>query len=67
MKNLLTILLLAGALTATAQEQAKIVQLPELQELSTAKSDNIRVITFWAPWCAPCVREIPIFEKLGPE
>lgn len=67
MKNLLTILLLAGALTATAQEPAKIVKLPELQELITAKGDNIKVINFWATWCAPCVKEMPLFEKLGQE
>ncbi|HET9053263.1 MAG TPA: TlpA disulfide reductase family protein [Cyclobacteriaceae bacterium] len=67
MKNLITALLLAGALTATAQEQAKIVKLPELQELITSKSDHIKVINFWATWCAPCVKEMPLFEKLGQE
>lgn len=67
MKNLLTILLLAGAITATAQEQAKIVKLPELQNLIAAKGDHIRVINFWATWCAPCIKEIPLFEKLGQE
>jgi thiol-disulfide isomerase/thioredoxin len=65
MKHILTTLLLAGALTASAQEQAKIVKLPELQELITSKGDNIKVINFWATWCAPCVKEIPLFEKLG--
>lgn len=65
MKNLLTILLLTGVLTATAQEQAKIVKLPELQEIITSKGDNIKVINFWATWCAPCVKEMPLFEKLG--
>jgi thiol-disulfide isomerase/thioredoxin len=67
MKHLLTILLLAAAVTATAQEQAKIVKLPELQELITSKGDNIKVINFWATWCAPCVKEMPLFEKLGQE
>jgi len=27
-------------------------------------NDSIYVINFWATWCAPCVREIPAFEKL---
>jgi len=67
MKKLLTTLLLAGALTATAQEQAKMVKLPELQELITSTGDNIKVINFWATWCAPCVKEMPLFEKLGQE
>ena len=67
MNKLLTILLLAGALAATAQEQAKIVKLPELKELITSKGENIKVINFWATWCAPCVKEMPLFEKLGQE
>lgn len=67
MKNLLTTLFLASALTVAAQEQAKIVKLPELQELITSKGDHIKVINFWATWCAPCVKEMPLFEKLGQE
>lgn len=27
--------------------------------------NNIYVINFWATWCAPCIREIPVFEKIG--
>ncbi|NNC49709.1 MAG: redoxin domain-containing protein [Flaviramulus sp.] len=31
------------------------------------KDDNIYVINFWATWCAPCVKELPYFEKLNKE
>jgi thiol-disulfide isomerase/thioredoxin len=27
--------------------------------------DKIHVINFWATWCAPCVKELPYFEKLS--
>lgn len=26
-------------------------------------SDSLTIINFWATWCKPCVRELPIFEK----
>lgn len=30
------------------------------------KEDNkTYVVNFWATWCAPCVKELPYFEKLG--
>ena len=31
------------------------------------KNDSIYVINFWATWCAPCIKEIPYFEKLQQE
>lgn len=35
-------------------------------KLYLEKMDNkIRVINFWATWCAPCVKELPYFEKLN--
>lgn len=29
--------------------------------------DKVYVINFWATWCAPCVKELPYFEKLNLE
>ncbi|MFL1013492.1 TlpA family protein disulfide reductase [Flavisericum labens] len=28
---------------------------------------NTYVVNFWATWCAPCVKELPYFEKLNAE
>lgn len=35
--------------------------------LSSISNDTTYVINFWATWCSPCVKEIPIFEKLHKE
>lgn len=67
MTRFIAILLFACSTAAIAQDQAKIVKLPELQELISSKGDKIKVINFWATWCAPCVKEMPLFEKLGQE
>lgn len=30
----------------------------------TSSKDTVYVINFWATWCAPCVHELPEFNKL---
>lgn len=38
-----------------------------MESLLKNTSDTTYVINFWATWCAPCVKEIPEFEKLNKE
>jgi thiol-disulfide isomerase/thioredoxin len=47
--------------------QTAVVKFDRLEELMNSKSDKIQVINFWATWCAPCVKELPLFEKLNAE
>ena len=63
---LLTLVVLIAGFSATSQ-QAETVKLNQLQEIMEAKTDHIKVINFWATWCAPCIKELPLFEKLGQE
>lgn len=46
-------------------QQAELIKLSQLQALIEEKSDQIKVINFWATWCAPCVKELPLFESLN--
>ncbi len=55
------------ACVPTSAQEAKIIRLSQLQEMMAKQSDHIKVINFWATWCAPCVKEIPLFEKLNRE
>lgn len=36
-----------------------------LEKLLNKKDGKIYVINFWATWCAPCVKELPHFEKIN--
>ncbi len=37
----------------------------ELAPLLFKNDDTTYIINFWATWCAPCVKELPAFEKIG--
>ncbi|WP_159021590.1 TlpA disulfide reductase family protein [Formosa sp. L2A11] len=44
-----------------------VYNFEELEPLLHVEDDNVHVINFWATWCAPCVKELPHFEKLRTE
>lgn len=66
MKKLLLPLVFSLSFYVQAQ-QAELIKLGQLQALIETKTDHIKVINFWATWCAPCVKEMPLFEKAGLE
>ena len=57
------VLFFALTLSVSAYSQA-IVKLPELQEMMN-EGKKIKVINFWATWCAPCIKEMPFLERLN--
>jgi thiol-disulfide isomerase/thioredoxin len=68
MRYVVCLLLLLGSIFFQAKAQkAEIIKLDRLQKIIENKSQNIQVINFWATWCAPCVKELPLFEKLNSE
>lgn len=61
------LLVLGLTLATTAAGQIPQIKLKELQHLLTTKGERVQVVNFWATWCAPCVKELPLFEKLRQE
>lgn len=42
----------------------KVVKYEELHDYMQQEVNEIRIINFWATWCAPCIKEMPYFEAL---
>ncbi|WP_236675999.1 TlpA family protein disulfide reductase [Chryseolinea lacunae] len=49
----------------TAWSQTQVIKIDKLEALINAPSDKVQIINFWATWCAPCVKELPLLEKLN--
>lgn len=60
-KMLLFLILL---LSMQMRAQYTIIHKSELQRLLVSPTDTIHLINFWATWCAPCVKELPVFDSL---
>ncbi|MEJ2668884.1 MAG: TlpA disulfide reductase family protein [Gammaproteobacteria bacterium] len=82
MKNILSVLvfvvsLVLGqhALAATVGSPAPEIQLKSLQDGSPVSLSSLRgkvvLVDFWASWCVPCRKSLPMFNdlraKIGPD
>lgn len=48
-------------------EELEVYDYKGFKEFLEKDDGKVRVINFWATWCAPCVKELPYFEKLNKE
>lgn len=42
----------------------KSVGVQDLQKMLTANEGRVVIVSFWASWCSPCVKKIPILNAL---
>lgn len=46
-------------------QSVKNIRTADLERMLKTQDDKLYIVNFWATWCAPCVRELPYFEKLS--
>lgn len=68
MKNgLYLFLLILFSSQINAQNVAVYDTYSSLEKAVLNDPNTTYVVNFWATWCAPCVKELPCFEKLNTE
>lgn len=77
----LFLLILTAACKSEGRQEEKSVEMELVEDVSAVpleiydyeglkpfletSTDTIYVVNFWATWCAPCIKELPYFEKMG--
>jgi thiol-disulfide isomerase/thioredoxin len=46
----------------TSTTNIPVLNFDDLEPLLYTDSEEIQIINFWAMWCAPCVKELPILQ-----
>ncbi|MCC5936071.1 MAG: TlpA family protein disulfide reductase [Lunatimonas sp.] len=54
-------------LPAHLMDSVRIISFEEFEKMANQSSDKLVIYNFWATWCAPCVKEMPAFEKVNAE
>jgi thiol-disulfide isomerase/thioredoxin len=65
LKAIISLIVLGATTCPGHSQQARVVKFDALQKILELEKDEIQVINFWATWCAPCVKELPLLEKLN--
>jgi thiol-disulfide isomerase/thioredoxin len=59
-----------GTQEKSKEEQKQVIPIVDfsaIKPLLEKNNDTTYLINFWATWCAPCVKELPYFEKIAEE
>lgn len=51
----------------TLGQKIEYIKVPDLEKILNNQENKLFIVNLWATWCAPCVKELPAFEKVAGE
>ncbi|HXC07006.1 MAG TPA: TlpA family protein disulfide reductase [Bacteroidia bacterium] len=57
------LLLFIYVLAPTPDKRVKMESIDSIKQETARNNDTLYVVNFWATWCAPCVKELPVFQR----
>lgn len=64
MRKLIIFLFLIFTASQGFSQKVDLLSVDRLNERLEQGRDTTYLVNFWATWCAPCIKELPHFEKL---
>lgn len=64
MKSFCFFFLVFCSLAVSAQQKTIKLITAEKLEKRISNPDTVFIVNFWATWCGPCVKELPLFDQL---
>ncbi len=62
---MIVVLLIHADISEVSAQTARLLTLDQLEKRMKQGRDTTYIVNFWATWCAPCLEELPYFERLG--
>lgn len=59
------LIILSFLICTIATAQVDVVSWKQYLKIQDKETEKVKVINFWATWCGPCVKELPVFEELN--
>lgn len=63
-RKFLLLIWLLFPLVVSAQK-VNLLTVDQLEQRLVSGKDTVYIINFWATWCAPCIEELPYFERFS--
>ncbi|HSH50979.1 MAG TPA: TlpA family protein disulfide reductase, partial [Bacteroidales bacterium] len=64
LKTIFLILFLSIASFSVFAQKYPVYNFETFSPILEKQNDTTYIVNFWATWCSPCIKEMPVFNKI---